>query len=66
MDLLDGLPQAFPTACIVGHCGGGLRCPRSTIWAHLRRLERGGLVAKVSVVRGRGEGTRWRSTKWED
>lgn len=57
LDLLDGIPLSFPTPRIVAHCGAGLKCPRSTVWEQLRRLERAGRVVKVSAGR-------WQSVKW--
>ncbi len=62
--LLDAMPMFFSTPALIVQCGGGLRCPRSTVWESLRRLERDGKVRRTRSAPGGV--TRWQSTRWEN
>ena len=64
MELLNGIPQAFPTSSIIRYCADIIRLSRSRVWEQLKRLERVKKVIKVSVSYGGGVGAKWISAKW--
>lgn len=50
------LPIGTPDLCwIAAH---GLTCPRTRVWCEMLKLERAGIVVRVSRSKGRG-GSKW-------